>query len=335
MIISRTPLRVSFVGGGSDLPSFYRRHGGAVLSTAIDKYIYVSVNRKFDGGIRVAYSKTEEVDRLEAVEHPLVRATMEVLDIRGGVEITSTADIPSRGTGLGSSSAFTVGLIQVLSAYLGRYVSADDLGRLSCEIEIERCGEPIGKQDQYAAAYGGLNLIEFNPDDSVNVMPLILPRTLRETLEQRTLVFYTGISRSASNILAEQSATVANDATKQAVLKRMVALTYQLRDELQQGRLDSMGDILDENWSLKKSLAAGITSNVIDDWYAVAKAAGALGGKLLGAGAGGFLMFYAPVERHEEIARALNLHRVPLGYEPLGSRILFYNPTRLPLIREP
>src|SRR5262249_20812416 len=149
VIISRTPLRMSFVGGGSDLPSFYRRHGGAVLSTAVDKYVYITVNRKFDGGIRVAYSKTEEVEQLEDVEHRIVRATMERLGLRGGVEITSIADIPSRGTGLGSSSAFTVGLIQVLYAYLGRHVSAENLGRLSCEIEIERCGEPIGKQDQY------------------------------------------------------------------------------------------------------------------------------------------------------------------------------------------
>lgn len=326
MIISRTPLRMSFVGGGSDLPNFYRHHGGAVLSTAIDKYIYVSVNRHFNGGIRVAYSRTEEVEHLKQVEHPLVRTAMELLGLQGGVEITTTADIPSRGTGLGSSSTFTVGLIQVLSAYLGRHVSAAELGRMSCEIEIDRCGEPIGKQDQYAAAFGGLNLIEFNPDDSVNVMPLILPKQSLKALEERILVFYTGITRSASGILAEQSATVADNATKQAMLKRMVALTYQLRDELHRGRLDSMGGILDENWSLKKGLAAGISNDAIDEWYIAAKSAGALGGKLLGAGAGGFLMFYAPVERHEAIARAIKLHRVPMSFEPLGSRILFYNP---------
>src|SRR3954465_12678106 len=163
MIISRTPLRMSFTGGGSDLPAFYRRHGGAVLSTAIDKYIYVNVNKKFDSGIRVAYSKTEEVDSAHHTEPPLVRAAMEFLGLDGGVEITTIADIPSRGTGLGSSSSFTVGLINVASAYMSRYVSADELGALSCEVEIERCGEPIGKQDQYAAAYGGFNLIQFNP----------------------------------------------------------------------------------------------------------------------------------------------------------------------------
>ena len=326
MIISRTPLRMSFVGGGSDLPSFYPRHGGAVLSTAIDKYIYISANRKFDGGIRVAYSKTEEVDRLEAIEHRLVRTTMEMLGIAGGVEITSTADIPSQGTGLGSSSAFTVGLINVLSAYLGRHVSAEQLASLSCEIEIERCGEPIGKQDQYASAYGGLSLIEFHPDDSVLVSPLIVSRRVREALERNIVVFYTGIARSASNILKEQSSNVADDTGKQEMLKRMVKLTYELRDELQKENLDSMGQILHENWELKKKLASGVSSDAIDGWYARARSAGALGGKLLGAGAGGFLMFYAPQERHEAIEQSLGLRRVDLGFEPLGSRILFYNP---------
>ncbi|MBS0426085.1 MAG: GHMP kinase [Proteobacteria bacterium] len=329
MIISRTPLRMSFVGGGSDLPSFYRQHGGAVLSTAIDKYVYVSVNKKFDGGIRVAYSKTEEVDHVQNIEHRLVRATMEMLAVPGGVEITSTADIPSRGTGLGSSSAFTVGLINVLSAFLGRHVSAEQLGAMSCEIEIERCGEPIGKQDQYASAYGGLSIIEFKPDDSVLVTPLILPRHVREALEKNTLVFYTGITRSASGILKEQSESVADSNQKQAMLNRMVALVYQLRDELQNGHLEAMGEILEENWQLKKQLASGITSGAIDDWYAAAKANGALGGKLLGAGAGGFLMFYAPAQSHDAIEKALGLRRIRFGFEPLGSRIIFYNPTDL------
>ncbi|SEI92677.1 MULTISPECIES: GHMP kinase [unclassified Variovorax] len=329
MIISRTPLRMSFVGGGSDLPSYYRQHGGAVLSTAVDKYVYVSVNKKFDGGIRIAYSKTEEVDHIEKIEHRLVHATLQMLEIQGGIEVTSTADIPSRGTGLGSSSAFTVGLINVLSAYLGRHVSAEQLGRLSCEIEIERCNEPIGKQDQYASAYGGLSLIEFKPDDSVLVTPLVLQRKIREAIESSIVVFYTGITRSASGILKEQSSNVADSASKQKMLSRMVELVYELRDELQSGHLDSMGEILDENWRLKKQLASGITSSAIDDWYVKAKANGALGGKLLGAGAGGFLMFYAPPERHDAIEKALGLRRINFGFEPLGSRIIFYNPTDL------
>lgn len=329
MIISRTPLRMSFVGGGSDLPSYYRQHGGAVLSTAVDKYVYVSVNKKFDGGIRIAYSKTEEVDHIEKIEHRLVRATLQMLEIPGGIEVTSTADIPSRGTGLGSSSAFTVGLINVLSAYLGRHVSAEQLGRLSCEIEIERCGEPIGKQDQYASAYGGLSLIEFKPDDSVLVTPLVLRREIREAIESNIIVFYTGITRSASGILKEQSSNVADSSGKQKMLNRMVELAYELREELQNGHVNSMGEILDENWQLKKQLASGITSSEIDEWYAKAKASGALGGKLLGAGAGGFLMFYAPSERHDAIEKALGLRRIHFGFEPLGSRIIFYNPTDL------
>lgn len=326
MIISQTPLRMSFVGGGSDLPAFYREHGGAVLSTAIDKYVYVSINRKFDGGIRLAYSKTEEVGSLDQIEHELVRAAFEMRGMRGGVEITTTADIPSRGTGLGSSSTFTVGLLNVLSAYQGKHVSSEDLARGSCEIEIDRCGQPIGKQDQYAAAYGGLNLIEFHRDESVSVSPVIMQRDLRDLLEQRIIVFYTGITRSASKILANQSAETGSDGAKQAALKRMVELTYLLRDELSNGNIDSFGHILDENWSLKKSLTAGISSSAIDGWYDAAIGAGAIGGKLLGAGEGGFMMFYAPRERHQSIANAIGLRQVNFGFEPLGSRILFYNP---------
>lgn len=326
MIISQTPLRMSFVGGGSDLPAFYREHGGAVLSTAIDKYVYVSINRKFDGGIRLAYSKTEEVTSIDEVEHELVRAAFAMQGMRGGVEITTTADIPSRGTGLGSSSTFTVGLLNVLNAYKGQHVSAEDLAVGSCEIEIERCGQPIGKQDQYAAAYGGLNLIEFHPDESVSVSPVIMRRDLRDLLEQRIIVFYTGITRSASAILASQSAETGSSSAKQSALKRMVELTYMLRTELSQGNIDSFGQILDENWTLKKSLTAGISNTDIDDWYGRAIAAGATGGKLLGAGHGGFMMFYAPRERHEDIANAVGLRQVRFGFEPLGSRILFYNP---------
>lgn len=326
MIISRTPLRMSFVGGGSDIATFYRRHGGAVLSTTIDKYVYVSVNKKFDGGIRLAYSKTEDVSSVAEIEHGLVRATFEMLGVPGGVEITTTADIPSRGTGLGSSSSFTVGLIQALSAYLGRHISAEQLGERSSEVEIVRCGEPIGKQDQYAAAYGGLNLIEFNPDDSVAVSPVIMPNGARERLAERILVFYTGLTRSASGILAEQSRVSGEDVAKQAALKRMVGLAYDMRNELGTGNLDAIGEILNENWELKRSLTDGISTQSIDDWYASGLKAGASGGKLLGAGAGGFLMFYAPPDRHEAICRAVGLRRVPMGLEPLGARILFYNP---------
>jgi D-glycero-alpha-D-manno-heptose-7-phosphate kinase len=297
-----------------------------VLSTAIDKYVYVSVNRKFDGDIRLAYSKTEEVSSVDEIEHELVKAAFRMQGLRGGVEITTTADIPSRGTGLGSSSTFTVGLLNVLSAYQGRHVSAEELAKGSCEIEMDRCGQPIGKQDQYAAAFGGLNLIEFHQDERVSVSPVVMRRDLKELLEQRILVFFTGITRSASKILINQSAETAASGAKQAALKRMVELAHALRDELSSGNIDSFGPILDENWSLKKSLTAGVSNSAIDEWYDRAMGSGALGGKLLGAGQGGFLMFYAPKERHDDIANAIGLRRVDFAFEPLGSRILFYNP---------
>ena len=324
MIISRTPLRMSFVGGGSDLPVFYRKFGGAVVSTAINQFVYITVNRKFDEKIRVSYSKTEEAKTVERIKHPLVREGMKMLGIDGGVEITSIADIPARGSGLGSSSSFTVGMLQALHAFSGRHAGAEQLAREACEIEIGRCGEPIGKQDQYAAAYGGLNFIQFNPDESVFVEPIICKRETIEQLQAHTLVFYTGITRSASAILKHQQAALATEKKKQNVTRKMVALAHELRRELQHNRASSFGEIIHEGWRLKKSLTAGITSDAIDDWYDQARKAGAIGGKLLGAGTGGFLMFYAPPERHEAIAIALGkLRRMKFAFEPSGSRIIF------------
>ncbi len=324
MIVSRTPLRMSFVGGGSDLPSYYKRHGGAVLSTSIDQYIYVNVNRKFDEGIRVAYSKTEEVAHVSDVEHRLVRATMEMLAIPGGIEITTIADIPARGTGLGSSSSFTVGLIHALRAHLDLPVNPAELGRASCEVEIDRCGEPIGKQDQFAAAFGGLNLIVFNPDDSVEVQPVVLNENTRTELCSRVLCFYTGKVRSASAILKHQNDEVEADRNKQRSLARMVELAYVLKDELIAGNVDAFGPILHENWELKKSLSDKVSSSELDALYDAALQAGAKGGKLLGAGAGGFLMFDAPAEHHDAIAEALGgLRRVDFKLGDKGSEIIF------------
>lgn len=323
MIISQTPLRMSFVGGGSDLPSYYRRHGGAVLSTAIDKYVYVSANPKFDGGIRLAYSRTEEVERLDQIQHRLFRAAFEVLEIAGGVEVTTTADIPSRGTGLGSSSTFTVGLLKVMSAYLGRTVTADWLAEMASHIEIERCAEPIGKQDQYAAAHGGMNLIVFNPDDTVEVRPVTIDRQVEAELQRRLVILYTGGDRSASAILRLQNEAVETRSDARRSLGRMVELAFNLQQELQAGRLDSFGEILRENWSLKKALSQGISNPQIEAWHEAAVGAGAEGGKLLGAGAGGFLMFYADPSRHDQITEATGLRRIEFGFEHAGSRILF------------
>jgi D-glycero-alpha-D-manno-heptose-7-phosphate kinase len=324
MIISRTPLRMSFAGGGSDLPSFYRKFGGAVVSTAINKYVYVTVNAKFDNQIRVSYSKTEEAKTVAQIRHPLVRESLKLLGIDGGIEITSIADIPSRGTGLGSSSSFTVGLLHALHVYSGRYAPAERLAEESCEIETERCGGRIGKQDQYAAAFGGLNLIEFHPNETVSITPIVCRRETLRRLQKNIIVFYTGISRSASGILKKQQAAVAAERDKQEMLKKMVKLARDLRTELQNDNLDAFGEIIHANWELKRNLSHGISTTQIDQWYATARKHGAIGGKLLGAGSGGFLMFYAPHARHEGIARSLKgLRRVDLAFDPQGSKIIF------------
>jgi D-glycero-alpha-D-manno-heptose-7-phosphate kinase len=315
---------MSFVGGGSDLPVFYRKFGGAVVSTAINQFVYITLNKKFDEKIRVSYSKTEEARTVDHIKHPLVREAMKLLAIDGGVEITSIADIPGKGSGLGSSSSFTVGLLHALHAYAERYASAEQLAREACEIEIERCGEPIGRQDQYAAAFGGLNFIEFHEDDSVHVEPIVCRKETLRQLQEHTLVFYTGITRSASAILQHQQSAVASEKKKQKVMRRMVELARDLKRELQSNRVDAFGEIIHEGWLLKKRLTSGISSSVIDSWYEKARKAGAVGGKLLGAGAGGFLMFHAAPEKHEGIARTLGqLRRMDFRFEPQGSRILF------------
>ena len=328
MIISQTPFRISFAGGGSDLPSYYRKHGGAVVSSAIDKFVYVTVSRKFDHALRISYSRTEEVEKTSDVQHPIVREGLTMLGISGGLEITSVADIPSRGTGLGSSSSFAVGLMQALHAMQGRHVSAAQLADEACEIEIGRCKEPIGKQDQYAAAYGGLNYIRFLPDDTVQVEPIALSREARSTIDSCFLMFYTGITRSASEILAVQSNMMASENEKAQAMHRMVACAGELRDEIWKGNFDAIGQILHENWLLKKSLAPGISNSKINGWYERAMGAGALGGKLLGAGGGGFLLFYANPETHEAICSELQeLRPIPFAMEARGTRIIFVHQT--------
>jgi D-glycero-alpha-D-manno-heptose-7-phosphate kinase len=324
MIISKTPLRMSFVGGGSDLPAFYQRFGGAVVSTAINKFVYVTVNKKFDEKIRVSYSRTEEAKSVEKIKHPLVRESMKLLGLDGGMEITSIADIPAKGTGLGSSSSFTVGLLNALHAFANRHASAEKLARESCEIEIKRCGEPIGKQDQYAAAFGGFSFIQFNQNDSVSVEPIICQRETLRQLENNLVVFYTGITRSASALLKTQQQAVARQKTKQTTMLKMVELARQLKIELQKNNLSAFGEIIHENWLLKRSLTREVSNDAIDDWYSRARKAGAPGGKLLGAGSGGFLMFYVPLEKREAVERELKeLRPIKFGFEPQGSKIIF------------
>jgi D-glycero-alpha-D-manno-heptose-7-phosphate kinase len=316
---------MSFAGGGSDLPAFYLKHGGAVVSTSIDKFIYVAVNRKFDSSIRLSYSKTEEVASVDEIEHQLVREALRMMRISGGIEITSVADIPSRGTGLGSSSSFSVGLLHALHAYRNEYVSKDLLADESCRLELGHCEQRIGKQDQYAAACGGFNFIEFHINGSVTVSPLICDRELMTELNRSLMMFYTGATRSAGTILDRQTSAMENDQGKQETVISMVRLAHQLRDELHRNRLQGFGDILHESWILKKHLSSDISNPAIDEIYESARARGAIGGKLLGAGAGGFLVFFVPPHRQSAVREALGgLREFAFRFELQGSRIILY-----------
>ena len=266
MIISRTPLRISFAGGGTDLPAYYRNEPGAVLSSAINKYIYITVNRKFDEKIRASYSVTEIVDSVAELRHELIREALKIVSPPCGIEITSISDIPSQGTGLGSSSTYTVGLLNSLYAHLGMHVGSERLARESCEIEIERCGKPIGKQDQYIAAYGGLQFIQFNPDGSVYVDPVICEQETKLRLQEGLLMLYTGMTRSADDILREQSHNTENDGDKRASLQRIACLAHQLREALVLNDLEGFGEVLHAGWLEKKKLASGISNPAIDSY---------------------------------------------------------------------
>ena len=321
MIITRTPFRVSFAGGGSDIPSFYEKHGGCVLSTAINKYMYISVHPSFDRKQTVLkYSKTETVNDINDIEHVYFRQVLNNLGV-SGVELVSTADIPS-GTGLGSSSSFTVGLLHSLYCYKGKFVSKERLASEACDVEIEQLGNPIGKQDQYAAAYGGLNFIEFRKDGGVLVDPVIMNENSFRRLESNLMMFYTGQLHSASEILKEQKSNItAGD--KEANQLKMCGLARSLREELQNNNIDAMGEILHQNWLLKKTLASGISNPAIDEAYDKAINAGAIGGKLLGAGGGGFLLFYVPLEKQESVKTAIGLPQLPLAFDRQGSAVIY------------
>ena len=321
MIISRTPFRVSFAGGGTDLRAFYGTEPGAVTSVTINRYMYITVNRRFDDSLRVSYSKTEIVDDFEKLQHPIVRECLRMTGLTRGLEITSVADMPA-GTGVGSSSSFTVGLLHALYAFSGRYVAPETLAREACAVEIDILGEPIGKQDQYAAAYGGLQHIRFLPDESVQVDPVICsPETIRD-LQAHLLFFYTGTVRSASAILSEQRK---NTAARLDSLRSMCAQAARVRDILQAGqRLERIGELLHEGWVHKQKLAGGITNPEIDAAYRAARDAGALGGKILGAGGGGFLMLFVERQNQPRVTEALGgLRTIPIGFERQGSKIIF------------
>ncbi|MBU1230514.1 MAG: GHMP kinase [Proteobacteria bacterium] len=323
MIISRTPMRVSFLGGGSDLAVYYGRGYGQVLSTAIDRYIFITVNRKFDDLIRVSYSKTEMVDHVDKVEHNIIREAMKIVGVERGVDIVYMGDIPlgTAGIGLGSSSSLAVGVLNALYAYVGKHVSAERLAREACEIEIDRLGHPMGKQDQYAAAYGGFNRYRFNKDESVFVDPIIWRRATREALNAKLLMFYTGVERHSSTILADQQDGIRDNA---GYLDQMVALSETMREMLVKNDLHAVGELLHQGWMGKRKLAPGVTSPRIDELYELARGAGAVGGKILGAGGGGFLMLYAEEADQDRVRQALaDLKETPFRFEPQGSKIIY------------
>lgn len=322
MIITRTPFRMSFAGGGSDISSFFEKYGGCVLSTSINKYMYLSVHPSFNRRDTVLkYSKTEIVDDIEKIEHKYFKEVLNMLRV-SGIEITSTADVPA-GTGMGSSSSFTVGLLHALYSYKGKFVSKEKLAQKACEIEIERLGNPIGKQDQYAAAYGGLNFYEFNKDGSVFVSPIIMRNSVYEQLENNLMLFYTGQLHSASNILKEQSKNIATMDEKVKNQLLLCELARELRDELQHNNIDAMGEILHEGWRLKRTLANGITNPLIDEYYETAIRNGAIGGKLLGAGGGGFLLFYVPRKSQAKVSASLKLAQMPVVFDRQGSSVIY------------
>lgn len=324
MIVSRTPLRISFVGGGTDIGWFYKKEPGAVVSTAINKYIYITVNKKFDSKIRASYSKTEIVDKVKDLKHELIRESLRLVGIDGGIEITSISDIPSRGTGLGSSSTYTVGVLNALYAYQGEHVPAERLAKEACQVEIGIIGKPIGKQDQYIAAYGGLQYLQFNPDGTVYADPIICRAKTKRRLESRLLVFYTGLARSSASILKSQAKSVLTDTKKTEMMKEMAQLAKKMRRALSRNHSDSFGKLLHQNWLLKKKLVRSISSHRIDQWYTRARKAGAIGGKICGAGGGGFLLLYAPKSRHQSILKALpELRPLDFSFEPQGSKIIY------------
>ena len=321
MIVTQTPLRLSFFGGGTDFPDYYRVGGGAVLTTAIDKYVYVIIKERFDDDIYINYSIKEIVQSIDAVQHDLVREAMRIAGVDRGVEITTLADVPSTGTGLGSSAAVTVGLLHALHTYRGRLVDARTLAEQACRIELEILDRPIGRQDQYISAFGGLRAINFHADDRIEVLRVrASPESLRR-LQNRLLVFFTGRTRSSASILGRQQRRIEQS---RGDLDRLRACACEAHDLLADGRLDEFGQLLDTAWGYKKALAEGVSDSAIDDLYAQARAAGALGGKIAGAGGGGFLVFYVPPSRQDDVRHALApLRELPVAFDPGGARVVF------------
>jgi D-glycero-alpha-D-manno-heptose-7-phosphate kinase len=324
MIVTRTSVRLPLGGGGTDLPWYANEHGGFLLGAAIDKYVYVIVKRRFERSIRVSYSKTEIVDTVDQVQHPRVREALKLLGIDQGIEIVSLADVPAN-TGLGTSSSFTVGVLNALHAYRGEFVSLSQLAEEACQIEINSLAEPIGKQDQYLAALGGVTCLEIARDGTVTASPLALCSDTREAFETNTLLFYTGIRREASQVLSEQRDASGQEKERQIEqLHRIKEIGRAVQRCFLSGDLDEFGRLLHAHWQAKRGISAKISESRIDRWYEIARANGALGGKLMGAGGGGFLMFYCngTKQKLRSVMEKEGLREMRFRIEPNGSKVL-------------
>lgn len=326
MVISRTPFRISFFGGGSDYPTWVQRHGGAVLSAAIDKYCYLTCRYLppfFEHRYRIVYSLIENVKRIEEIKHPAVRGALQELHISRGLEIHHDGDLPAR-SGMGSSSAFAVGILHALHALEGRMRSKEQLAAEAIHLEQNVLREHVGSQDQIASAFGGFNAIRFTPDGRFAVQPAALPAERMLPFKSHLMLFFTGVSRNSSEIAGTFIGSLGD---KERTIRRFVAMVDEALAIVHGGRWEDFGHLLDEAWHLKRALSPSVSTGLVDEAYAKARAAGALGGKLLGAGGGGFLLLFAPPERHPDVIRALShLLHVPFDFEPAGSHIVLYDP---------
>lgn len=321
MIIIQTPLRISFFGGGTDFPAYYLEHGGCVLTSAIDKYIFVTIKARFDTKLRIGWTRTEMVDSVDEIQHELIREALRLTGITQGVEITTMGDIPSEGSGLGSSSTVTVGALHAMYAYQRELVLAERLASEACHIERIVLKSPIGVQDQYIAAYGGLRLMEFTPKGEIIPHRVSISALTLRRLNENLLLFFTGMTRKADRILAEQERNIEQ---KLATLHEIKQIVYRARDELERGNVDEIGHLLHEGWLLKKQLASQITNSELDDMYETARQAGAIGGKIAGAGGGGFMLLYCQNGRQEEVRHALShLQELPFKLGQDGTKVIF------------
>lgn len=331
MIITRTPLRISIVGGGTDVAAFYRKYGGSVVSFTINKYVYVSLNTKFDGKTRVSYSVTETVDNPQDLKHDLVRETLKLLWMRG-VEISSVSDIPGSGTGLGSSSAFAVGLLGAVSQHINsKTYPRKILAETAFTVESHLCGHVgVGKQDHYAASYGGLHYYQFEKNDSVSVEPICIDEWHKKWMEERLLLLYTGITRSSDFILRNQADNLYGNKESIRAAIELKELAFNLGSEMQAGDFSNIGEYMQRGWFLKRGLSDAISNSELDRTYSQALEAGAVGGKLLGAGGGGFFCFFAPPEKHADICESTGLRQVPFRFDEEGMKVIYDSSKELP-----